>query len=461
MKRIWSIVLTLTATGCLSATGATTSTTADTGSSPDVASGGTDAATGGGTGTTVTTTTWLTNAAHTPSAIHTSWQHEPSTTVTLQWTIGAGKLDGYTPKVWFDLQSTAGADGAKMTYDAARTATGKGELYAQFMTDGGTPADGFDPYDTWTVELTGLQPATDYVARVGTWTDFKDGVFVSPDLGEVIHFRTGVAPGADGKFTVVLAGDSREGNAQIMANADRLAQIPADFWVFNGDFTFSSQHDEWVGWFDAMRPILAKTPFMPVQGNHEAFPPMYYSQFALPVMAGLPSGYAEHAWSMDYGNAHFIGLDSMSESTAQDQAQWLEADLKAARANPKTVWILAMMHHPPYSACTNHGSTDYLQKHWVPLFEKYNVDMVFAGHDHDYERSWPWKQNQKVDKGPVYVVAGGFYSPGYTAGSKAWTAVSKDGDKSNYVVLTVEGNKLSYTAYYGDGTKIEDYALTK
>ena len=120
------------------------------------------------------------------------------------------------------------------------------------------------------------------------------------------------------------------------------------------------------------------------------------------------------------------------------------------------------MHYPAYSACTNHGSTAWVQKSWVPLFEKYNVDLVFAGHDHDYERSWPWVNNNKATTGPVYVVAGGFYADGYTNGHDIWTAVSEHGNKSNYVVLTVDGKKMSFIAYNGDGTaQLDTYSLTK
>ncbi len=405
---------------------------------------------------------WLTHPENTPKAIHTTWQHDPATTLTVQWTTAATELAGYTPKVWFGPEAEAGKDGATQQFGAARFATGTGEMYYQTIIDMNDLAPDAPHYITWTVELTGLTPDTPYVFRAGTWSDFKAGAFTAPDLSDVQHVRTGLAKGSRQKITAVLAGDSRNGADGIRANAQRLAAIDASLWVFNGDFNETGVQEQWDDWFDAMQPILSKHPLMPVQGNHEFFPPTYYGQFALPVEAGLAPEYKEHAWSLTIGNLHLIGLDSTQDSVVQDQSTWLEADLQAARADKDIDWIIAMMHHPAYSSCTNHGSTDRVQKYWVPLFEKYDVDLIFAGHDHDYERSWPWRANKKVDAGPVYVVAGGFYADGYTNGKDVWTATSSHGNKSNYVVLNVEGKSLSFTAFSGDGSEtLDTYSLKK
>lgn len=401
---------------------------------------------------------WSTNAVNKPVNIHQTWQRDPSTSMTLQWTTGATALEGYTPQVLFAPVATAGADGAKLPLDVKNSASGKGEIYYQTLTD----IDDTTPrYLTWTVELTGLTPNTEYAYRVGTWGSLKDGKITGADMSDVGTFRTGLAKGAKDKFTVVLCGDSRGGANDIREHADRLAAIPANLWVFNGDFTDFSQQEEWNDWFSAMQPILSKRALMPVQGNHELFPPSYYGQFALPVMPGLPDGYQEHAWSMNYGNVHFVGLDSTQDSTVEDQVQWLEADLTVAKADPDIDFTIAMMHHPAYSA-SNHGSTDRVQKWWVPVFEKYDVDLIFAGHDHDYERTFPLRKNVKVDKGPVYVVAGAFFADGYSNGTDAWTAISKHGKVGNYVVMEVEGKKVSYTAFSSDGTQtLDTYSIQK
>lgn len=424
--------------------------TADTGVTVD-AGGGTE-------GVVKTPASWVSDPAQTPKSIHMTWQHDPATTVTVQWTTAATSLEGYTPKVWLATAADAGKDGVDMAYWPTLTAAGSGEVYYQTISD---VASDTPSYITWTVEVTGLKPGTDYVFRAGTWSGFAGGSFVAPNLSDVQHFRTAPAKGSQEPFTVVLAGDSRGGTDKIRLNGERLGKIDANFWIFNGDFNEVGVQEQWDDWFDAMKPILSQRPLMPVQGNHEIFSPTYYGQFALPNIAGVPDAYKEHAWSMTYGNVHFVGLDSLSDAAAQDQAPWLDADLQAARADKDVDWIVVMMHHAAYSS-SNHGSTDWVIKNWVPLFEKYDVDLVFSGHDHDYERSFPWRGEKKADKGPVYVVAGGFYADGYGNGKSAWTATSTSGAKSNYVVTTFAGKKVSFIAYSGDGSeKLDTYAIQK
>jgi len=67
------------------------------------------------------------------------------------------------------------------------------------------------------------------------------------------------------------------------------------------------------------------------------------------------------------------------------QTAWL----KGVLATSKATWKLAFFHHPVYSASATHGSTEELQRAWVPLFERYHVDACFSGHDHDLQHSHP------------------------------------------------------------------------
>ena len=61
-------------------------------------------------------------------------------------------------------------------------------------------------------------------------------------------------------------------------------------------------------------------------------------------------------------------------------------------------WMIVATHHPPYSAGII-GSDLEVRRQWVPLFEKYGVDLVLSGHDHDYQRSKPIND-------VVYVISG-------------------------------------------------------
>jgi 3',5'-cyclic AMP phosphodiesterase CpdA len=114
----------------------------------------------------------------------------------------------------------------------------------------------------------------------------------------------------------------------------------------------------------------------------------------------------ERWYSFDYGNAHFVGLEVDGyASTAPGSAQmlWLANDLAQTRQR----WKVVFFHAPFYSSGAHGGDPQVpqLRAALEPLFIQHGVDLVFNGHDHDYERS--------VAHGVVYIVAGGGGAPLY------------------------------------------------
>jgi hypothetical protein len=96
----------------------------------------------------------------------------------------------------------------------------------------------------------------------------------------------------------------------------------------------------------------------------------------------------------------------------------------------------------------------------VPIFDAHGVDIVFSGHDHDYERTVQITDGVAAFRGVTYVVAGGFFAPLYNAGNKWWTAYSEKTD--NYLVVDVDGPTLRMTALDpNDQSVIDEVFLTK
>lgn len=398
---------------------------------------------------------WFVDPKKQPRAQHMTWQHDPATTVTISWAVDWTDMTTYLPKAWVVSAAAASADPEKtLPMLPSYVYTGTGKAYPTLAGD--TPIDDV-LHVTCSVEVTGLKPETLYYYRVGTWDSIKNGEFVQPNLSELGHFRTTAAKGKVVPFQVVLAGDSRGGMDNIAKNMDKFSKIDAAMWFFNGDFTTAGLQDQWDSWITVMQPVMRYRVLMPVQGNHEIFANLYYEQFALPVEPLLPELYKEHAWAVNVSNVHFVGFDSNDVSSVQEQLPWLEADLKAAQADKDIEWTIVMAHHPAYSS-SNHGSTDYLRKYVVPLCEKYGVDLVFSGHDHDYERTKPIKGEKVVAaaEGIYYIVAGGFFSPPYANGKNWWTEISAHGDLYNYVVLAINGKKIELKAYSGDSKTLID-----
>ncbi|MEL6346638.1 MAG: hypothetical protein AAFV53_26230 [Myxococcota bacterium] len=90
-----------------------------------------------------------------------------------------------------------------------------------------------------------------------------------------------------------------------------------------------------------------------------------------------------------------------------------------------------MHHQPAYSACTRHGSNIDVREAWTPIFDRYGVDAVFAGHNHIYERSYPLNGGEAVSagQGTTYIVTGGAGAPLY---------VESDNEPFNLVANPIE-----------------------
>ena len=151
--------------------------------------------------------------------------------------------------------------------------------------------------------------------------------------------------------------------------------------------------------FDTYPTVLRNTPLWPTLGNHDAVSAdsptqtgPYYDIFTLPKNgeAGGVASATEAYYSFDYGNVHFVCLDSQdtSRSPAGAMMSWLQDDLAAVTAD----WTIAFWHHPPYSKGSHDSDTEsqliQMRENFLPVLEAFGVDLVLTGHSHTYERSY-------------------------------------------------------------------------
>lgn len=104
---------------------------------------------------------------------------------------------------------------------------------------------------------------------------------------------------------------------------------------------------------------------------------------------GMPSSHYQRS----FPNLDLFAVNS--NSVGDGQTRWLRRHLSASEAT----WKIVSLHHPPYS-CGGYLSNPAVVSRWVPLFERFGVTLVLAGHDHNYQRFAP-------RKGVTYVVHGG------------------------------------------------------
>ena len=166
-------------------------------------------------------------------------------------------------------------------------------------------------------------------------------------------------------------------------------------------------------WKDIVKPISDK--IKAVIGNHDVMSPNLLEEHLKAF--GLDKPY----YSFDYNNIHFLMMDSESSYLPgadptfagiedSEQYKFVENDLSQASKNPYVKWIIVMSHRQFYSShCGPHDSCDPIKKWrdvYHPLFERYGVDLLFSGHAHNYERTYPLFYNDMTPSQPIIVENG-------------------------------------------------------
>lgn len=323
--------------------------------------------------------------------------------------------------------------------------------------------------------IDGLRPDTEYI-----YAAQHDGA--TPDAAT---FRT--APSGRAPFTFTSFGDqatplvtwNATGTAAMDANStpaskdvvDGVEQVAPLFHLLNGDLCYANLDVDRVRTWNNFHTNNSRSarfrPWMPAAGNHEIEKQngpiglgAFQTYFELPStetdaeLAGL-------WYSFTVGSVHVVVLQN-DDICLQDggdvyihgysggrQLAWLKKDLAAARASRNVDWIVVCMHQVMVSSSDANGADLGLRQTYGPLFDKYGVDLVLCGHEHDYERSLAVRgvvsgsetltpnpvssatDNIDADHGTVHMILGGGGVSGTTNGSfftdgtgKVITAVS-------------------------------------
>lgn len=297
--------------------------------------------------------------------------------------------------------------------------------------------------------LTALTPGTRYFYQAGSkgkniWSG-------------VSSFET-QASGAD-RFSWVWFGDTHcfPDSGRIVSLAQR-DNPDAAFYTIAGDIVSTGLYrNEWDQLFGYSHNAFASKPLMPVPGNHDRQDglgaQLYYDLFSLP-QNGPEKVDKESSYAFEYGNALFIMIDATQEVSAH--TAWIEEQLKQTKAE----WKFVMFHFPPYNF-----EEPYLdiQQAWVPLFDKYHVDMVLGGHIHYYMRSKPMKAGQVVPsfaEGTVYAVS--ISIPGvHDNVTPEPYAVEQDASGYYYQRMEINGKTLKYKAVNVQGKVRDQFTIVK
>jgi 3',5'-cyclic AMP phosphodiesterase CpdA len=366
------------------------------------------------------------------------------------------------------------------------------------------------------VKLTGLSPKTRYFYNIGTATQIMQGSVEN-------YFETTPVPGQAGKYRFGIYGDC--GTNSVIQGLTRdhmnayLNGNYMDAWLLLGDnaYAFGIETEYQSNFFNIYKDsFMKKTPLYPAPGNHDYHNDNpgrqndhdvpYYKVFSMPIKgeAGGVASETPSFYSYDYGNVHFLSLDSYGHEdratrlydTLGRQVQWIKADLAA---NQNKEWIVAYWHHPPFSQGSRNSETDpemtAIRQNFIRILERYGVDLIICGHSHIYERSrmmggfynyqasfnpavhnyslssgkydgsdnsCPYIKGQGNKKGTVYVVSGtsghlGHLSPDYPHKAMYYS----NNEKGGAMLLEVEGNRLDAKWVGEDGVIRDKFTMFK
>lgn len=315
------------------------------------------------------------------------------------------------------------------------------------------------------VKLTGLLPDTIYSYKIHV-----DNEDLLP--GQTLSFQTAPRPGSDTPFRFIAFGDYGNDTLSQRRLRDQMQRDSFRFILTTGDNTYENgayrEFDTNV--FQIYRDLFSRRPLFPILGNHDYYADQaasYLDIFDLPQNAWRPAD-RERYYSFDYGNVHFVALDSdrplwvADQAAADDMLDWLRDDL--ARSGQR--WKIVAVHVSPYSAGYHHGDSELIsQPKLPPIFEAYGVDLVLSGHDHTYQRSHPLRAGQITPTtlgGVVYVVTGAGSAASYPCEPADWlvTAICSQ-TYGLYSRITVTGNSLQVEAVDEHGAIKDSFSLTK
>jgi predicted phosphodiesterase len=293
------------------------------------------------------------------------------------------------------------------------------------------------------VKIEGLQPNTKYYYRV--WN--ADTVF-----SEGSYFYT-AKPGNIKDVSFLIWGDSGVNTETQYKIAGLMEKEMADFGIHVGDVSQNTGEEYDLVYFRPYKNIISNKNIYLCIGNHDTYfdnAETYLNEFYLPHNNDQDT---ERYYSFRWGNAFFINMDSnIDYSPGSPQYQFLVRELQSGRK--KTAgWTFVYFHHPPYCELwdTWAGETA-VREYLIPLFEEYNVDIVFNGHTHGYEHGFLG--------GVHYIITGGG-GGGLDVYGRNWNHISKSLSVHHYSRVDISGNNLTFWAVDSEGKQIDSFSISK
>ncbi|MEX1049690.1 MAG: metallophosphoesterase family protein [Akkermansiaceae bacterium] len=373
------------------------------------------------------------------------WMQNPATEAVISWTT---RFEGANHRVHYDTVPRQGKPG---NYENNSDSFKNGQ-FTLVAEDEKWVKPGFFHH----VHLTGLKPGTTYYL-----------VMVSDDqVSQEFHFVTALDD--DRPFSMLFGGDSRIDGDDPYAHNDRRkmnlrmsALLEADptilALVHGGDYCQRAEWRYMDAWLSDHELCTSKTgrllPIIPTRGNHdmgvgftEAFP--------------WPTGLEHYYYSLPLSKRVALMILNTEISLSGDQRLWLNSELARLRADNR--WVFASYHQPAFPSVRAVQDGASRREHWVPLFEKYNLDLACESHDHALKRTLKIRDGKPdPENGIVYIGDGGLGVPQRKPDPSRWWFADDGFTKPvHHVHLFQIGKEDFHVRAFGmDGSTLDDFRL--
>ena len=280
------------------------------------------------------------------------------------------------------------------------------------------------------------------------------------------------------EFRFVIIGDSQGSRhgvdektlSKLLHQVSSLRTQP-DFLLFTGDLTEGDDIEELYYWRDIVTEYYDISKIYPAIGNHDPDEKAFEKVFSHLPDNG-PPGFNRTVYMFDHDNSRFLCLNSTrSHKISGDQKEWLIKHLQNAYRNEKHLFVF--FHHPAYPVGRHLGSSldyyPYYRNVFWQIIDSYNVDLVFCGHEHNYNRRLiNSAMNTELDgkkfvyKQDIYqIICGG---GGAKLNNEAYSMknVRVGPIKSyHYVLVDVKDHSVKVNVYDLDNNSLDSFSFEK
>ena len=226
--------------------------------------------------------------------------------------------------------------------------------------------------------MTGLTPGEEVTYRVGSGGDWSEEFTFTPIDSSEQHFEW------------ISIGDHGDSSEAMDVSEAIIADSQAQMVTIAGDISYADgEQSAWDDWFNFQQDSMTVIPWVTAVGNHENEPGYGFTPYEHRFDSDGQIESEVFWYSRDVPGVHMVFMSTEHDyEPGSTQYTWLEQDLSSVNRDV-TPFVIVYGHKPMYSSNSYHGSEIELRAALESLYVEQEVDLVIAGHDHFYERTWP------------------------------------------------------------------------